>query len=262
VWKPSSLCSAGRVERVKSSTFGLRVDWSVFPHAQPKQVRAPSVAVLVPRRMRSKLSSACAVLLGSLSWTLSAFAGPEVETHSAESPEAAAAHPAVLVSEKTERYWYGWKVALVGGVAATLITFGVATQTSVDLARVSGWSLSLGVPILVFGSPIVHWSNHYWGKGWVSFGANVTLPIAAGLVGGTVACAGSSAGPDCRGNGFWTGFAVAALIVPWIDALFLGWKEVTVERTVAGKAGDRSDVRLALGVGGLDAPTLGIYGRF
>jgi hypothetical protein len=137
-----------------------------------------------------------------------------------------------LVSEKSELYWYGWQIGVLGGTAGLVVTGGAVLRDVRGVRGLASALLVAGMPVFIFAGPVVHWSNQNLGKGMLSFALNLAVPAASGLAGSGIACSVSKSDRSCGINGFWAGVAAATLVEPWIDGLALGWREVTLERTV------------------------------
>ena len=167
------------------------------------------------------------------------------------------------LSLQSQRYWYGWEVALVGETGGGLLSVALATHNVPSLLP---WRSLLffpvGIPTYVLGGPLVHWSNDNFDKGLISLGMNVTTPVVVGLIGGAVACSRSNADPSCRTNGFYDSVAVAVLIVPLIDAAFLAWGETVTERTITTSAVPWREVRPFFQFRESGQTLVGVAGRF
>ncbi len=178
-------------------------------------------------------------------------------------PDSAASTPLVQVSEQSQRYWYGWEVALAGETGGALLSVALATHNVLSLQT---WRTlffyPVGIPTYVLGGPLVHLSNGNVGKGLISLGMNVTTPIAVGFIGEAIACSGSDTRSNCHTSGFFNSAAVAVLVVPLIDAAFLGWGETTTERTITTSATPWSEMRPLLQIRVSGQTLVGLAGRF
>jgi hypothetical protein len=145
----------------------------------------------------------------------------------------AAPPPAELMMKErpTTKSFYGWKILLTGEVG------GLAAGASLILPDTPLGSLPstvgflVGMPAYVLGGPVTHWSYGDFTKGLISLGGNIMMPIIGGLAGGAVRCGLRDAAEDCGTRGFFTGFAIALVTMPVIDALVLGWDHVPVEES-------------------------------
>jgi hypothetical protein len=120
----------------------------------------------------------------------------------------------------------------------------------------------VGVPTFILAGPLIHWSNGNFEKGLISFGMNLTTPIAVGFIGEAVACSHANASPSCRNNAFFNSVAVAVLIVPLIDAAFLAWGETVTERTITTSAVPWKEVRPFFQFRESGQTLVGLAGRF
>jgi hypothetical protein len=84
----------------------------------------------------------------------------------------------------------------------------------------------VGMPFYALGGPATHWTHGSFNKGLISLGANFALPIVGGFIGQSVHCVPSDHADDCGTRGFFTGFGVALVTVPLIDAIALGWEDI------------------------------------
>jgi hypothetical protein len=122
-----------------------------------------------------------------------------------------------------------------------------------------------GAPLFVIGGPAVHWSHGDFGKGLVSFGGNVAIPMIAGFAGRSIRCSGENAAIDCASRGFYTGATIAAMITSAVDAVVLGWEDIPVDDALARPGPRVGSSRFtiapwsAAGQGGVE---LGVLGSF
>jgi hypothetical protein len=83
-----------------------------------------------------------------------------------------------------------------------------------------------GMPLYALGGPATHWTHGDFIKGVVSLAGNFVIPAVSGVIGQSVRCAPSDAADDCGSRGFFSGFAIALVTVPIVDALVLGWEDI------------------------------------
>ena len=124
------------------------------------------------------------------------------------------------------RSFYGWQIlasAEAGGVAAAA---ALALPESPLKTLPSTLAFLVGMPLYALGGPATHWTHGDFSKGLVSLAGNIALPIMGGFVGQAVRCAPDGASDDCATRGFVTGFAIALVTGPVIDALVLGWEDI------------------------------------
>jgi hypothetical protein len=128
-----------------------------------------------------------------------------------------------VVGPRTEKSFYGWQILATGGLGGAFVAASLALpDRPFGGGPLAMAGFTVGLPFYVFGGPAVHWTHGDLSKGLLSFGANVAIPLAAGLV-----SSGMSSEDPARG--FARGAAVCMLIVPVVDALVLGWEDVPVE---------------------------------
>lgn len=128
-------------------------------------------------------------------------------------PDPAVSTSPPQLSVQSQRYWYGWEVALVGETGGALLSAGLLT---INVNSTQPWRTFLffpvGLPTYLLGGPLVHWSNGNFDRGLISLGLNATIPITAGFIGEAVVCARSGASTSCHSNGF-TEFAAVSRAV-------------------------------------------------
>ena len=167
-------------------------------------------------------------------------------TNDPTTQQVADADPAAQVqqSSQSQRYWYGWQVALAGESGAGLLATAQATH---NMTSALPWRALLlypvGLPLYLFGGPLVHMSNGNMGKGLISLGMNVSIPLTAGFVAEALACTGAQATFSCHRDTFFRWTAVTILVTPIIDAALLAWGEVPIERTLTTSAWSRYSLR-------------------
>jgi hypothetical protein len=146
-------------------------------------------------------------------------------------PRPAPAAPEELVPRvlPTERVFYGWEVLAAGEIGGALVAGSIVLPSSEVASPVATFAFLIGMPIYALGGPLMHWRHGDFGKGMVSFSANVVGATVGGLIGGRVRCGKSPAPPNCGMDGFFDGLAVAVLTVPVLDAVILGWEDVPVD---------------------------------
>jgi hypothetical protein len=135
----------------------------------------------------------------------------------------AASEDREVVGPVTEKSFYGWQILVTGGLGGALVAASMVLPErpfSAGPWAVAGFTV--GLPFYVFGGPAVHWTHGNFSKGLLSIGANVAIPLAAGIVGAAVA-------HDDRTPGFARGAAVGVLVAPVLDALIWGWEDVPVD---------------------------------
>ena len=160
--------------------------------------------------------------------------------HGAEPPKTGpteAGGETEIIRAPTEKSFYGWKILLTGELGGMLAAASLALPDSPIGSTPASVSFIVGAPLYAFGGPIVHWTQGYFTKGLLSAGANIAVPLVAGL-----AAMGTSSESHTRG--FARGAAVGMLIVPIIDALVLGWEDVPRELGSA-RAGPRNAIALS-----------------
>jgi hypothetical protein len=142
----------------------------------------------------------------------------------------ASAEETEVVRPATERSFYGWQILLVGGLggALTAASMALPDRPMGSLPATAGFTV--GLPIYVFGGPVVHWTHGHFTEGLLSFGANIAIPFTVGMV-------AMGTQPDRHTVGFVRGAAVGALIVPVLDALILGWEDVRTDVMTPGVGG-------------------------
>jgi hypothetical protein len=124
-----------------------------------------------------------------------------------------------IVPPRTATSFYGWQIA-VFGEAGALATAGALVLPDQPLqSGPSTVAFILGAPTYVLSGPIVHWTHGHFGKGLISLGGNVALPLVAGAI-------GAAAASD---RGFARGVAVGLLLAPIVDGALLGWEEVPID---------------------------------
>jgi hypothetical protein len=135
-----------------------------------------------------------------------------------------------VVRPAAERSFYGWQILLVGGLGGALTAASMALPDRPIGGLPATAGFTVGLPIYVFGGPVIHWTHGHFTEGLLSFGANIAIPFAAGLATmGTL--------PERHTVGFVRGAAVGALVVPVLDALILGWEDVPAEVMTPGVGG-------------------------
>jgi hypothetical protein len=159
------------------------------------------------------LAFVVAICLGA---TMAHAAGPPVEG------------PTEIVARErpSTRSFYGWQI-LATGEAGGVVAAAATVLTDSPLKTLpSTVGFLVGMPFYVLGGPTTHWTHGDFNKGLVSLGGNFALPIVGGFVGQTVRCGPSDAPEDCGARGFFTGFAIALVTVPLVDAFVLGWEDI------------------------------------
>ena len=124
--------------------------------------------------------------------------------------------PFVLWLADPRHGWGGWRRG--GG-------FDGASGQSAQNSALHG-RFVIGMPFYALGGPATHWTHGDFQKGLISLGGNFALPVLGGFIGQGVGCAPSDAAVDCGNRGFLTGFGIALVTVPIIDALVLGWEDI------------------------------------
>jgi len=140
----------------------------------------------------------------------------------------------------TERSFYGWQILAIGETGAALAGASLALPDRPISTSPATAGFLLGLPLYVLGGPFVHWTHGDFPKGLVSFGANVAIPVTAGFLAEAPSCRGASVDDNCRAVRFADGVAIGMLIVPVLDALFLGWGEVPTEMVTGRDARPRA----------------------
>ena len=198
----------------------------------------------------------------------------------ARAAEPAPAPTEIVARERpTTRSFYGWQILAsgeVGGVVAAAATV-LPDSPLKDVPSTVGFLF--GMPVYVLGGPATHWTHGDFTKGLISLAGNFVGPLVGGLAGQSIRCGASDAPGDCGARGFFSGFAVALVTVPLVDALVLGWEDLPdddVTSVVAGPpsshVASRAPVRRSpaapfmvvptWGVGPRGDVSLGVAGRF
>jgi len=151
--------------------------------------------------------------------------------------------PAELVPKvrPSTRVFYGWQIVATGGVGGVLTAASILLPDEPFGTTPATAAFVIGMPLFALGGPTVHWTHGDFTKGLLSFGGNVTLSLAGGIVGREIRCNETNASDDCAKRGFLTGIAVAALITPVIDGLVLGWEDIPVDDALAPAASRLAD---------------------
>jgi hypothetical protein len=197
------------------------------------------------------------MLVAGLLWPISPARATEEGETSVDTPSGTA-------TVKAERTWYGWQVAAAGGTGAVILSIGMFTHDAAGTMQKADnlFFFPVGLATYLLGGPIIHWSNDNLGRGALSFGLNVAVPLTVGFTGGAVACSREAAGSQCRANGFFDWGAVAVLLVPLVDAALLGWREDELERTITTSGAAWTGVRPWLGLGAGKPAMIGVAGGF
>jgi hypothetical protein len=124
------------------------------------------------------------------------------------------------------RSFYGWQILATGEAGGVLAAAATVLPDSPLSTLPSTLGFLFGMPMYILGGPATHWTHGEFHKGLISLGGNFALPVFAGLLGQAVRCSPSDAVEDCGARGFFTGFAIALVTVPLVDALVLGWEDV------------------------------------
>jgi hypothetical protein len=153
---------------------------------------------------------------------------PSAKTATSSSNLAPALAEEIPREMPTERVFYGWEIVASGEVGGLLVASSIEFPASQVGTPIATFVFLIGMPVFALGGPIVHWTHGHFEKGLLSFGLNVAGSIAGGLVGSSVRCSKNNAPSSCSGPGFFDGLAVAAVTMPLIDALALGWERVPI----------------------------------
>jgi hypothetical protein len=124
------------------------------------------------------------------------------------------------------RSFYGWQILATGEVGGILAAAAAVLPDSPLKTLPSTMGFLVGMPLYALGGPATHWTHGDFEKGLISLGGNFALPVVSGFVGQAVGCARSEAPDDCGTSGFLTGFAIALVTAPLVDALVLGWEDI------------------------------------
>ena len=124
------------------------------------------------------------------------------------------------------RSFYGWQILATGEVGGVLAAAATVLPESPLKTLPSTMGFLVGMPLYALGGPATHWTHGDFEKGLISLGGNFVLPVVSGFVGQAVGCAGSEPADDCGTRGFLTGFAIALVTAPLVDALVLGWEDI------------------------------------
>ena len=190
--------------------------------------------------MKGKLGSACSALAFA---TMAAIVAMPLRADAAGPVnEAATTSTEVVARERpTTRSFYGWQILVTGGAGGVLAAASFALPDSPLKTLPSAFGFVIGAPLFVLGGPATHWTHGAFEKGVISVGANLALPVVSGLVGQSIRCSPSDAADNCGTRGFVTGFAIALVTVPIVDALVLGWENIPDEDSgMTGVARSRS----------------------
>jgi hypothetical protein len=122
--------------------------------------------------------------------------------------------------------FYGWQILATGEAGGIVAAAATLLPDSPMNTLPSTMGFLIGMPFYVLGGPATHWTHGEFHKGLISLGGNFALPVLGGLVGQSVRCAPSDAASDCGTRGFFTGFAIALVTVPLVDAFVLGWESI------------------------------------
>jgi hypothetical protein len=155
---------------------------------------------------------------------------PDAQARSAEAP--AELSPKQRSTAKT---FYGWQILATGEVGSLMAASSVLLPPSPLGGFPATVSFIVGMPIYTLGGPIVHWTHGNFNKGLISFGGNVGFFFVGGLSGQAIRCAKTNPAPNCGERGFFTGFAIAILIAPVLDAAILGWEDVPFDDFTDGQ---------------------------
>jgi hypothetical protein len=171
-------------------------------------------------------------------------------TARAADPAVAGAQPAAPLADGTgeitarersaTRFFYGWKILATGEAGGVLAAAATVIPDSPLKTPASTVGFLIGMPFYALGGPATHWSHGDFAKGLVSLGANFAGPLLGGFIGNGVACAPSDRPANCGTQGFFTGFAIALVTVPVVDAFVLGWESIPDDDPVL-----RVDARMA-----------------
>ena len=150
--------------------------------------------------------------------------GPST-THAA-APPAEVATEIVALERPATRSFYGWQILATGEVGGVVAAAATVIPDSPLKTLPSTVGFLLGMPFYALGGPATHWTHGEFHKGLISLGGTFALPVLGGFIGQGVRCAPADAPSDCGASGFFTGFAIALVTAPLIDALVLGWEDI------------------------------------
>jgi hypothetical protein len=126
----------------------------------------------------------------------------------------------------TTRSFYGWQILATGEAGGALAAAATILPDSPLKTFPSTLGFLVGMPLYALGGPATHWTHGSFEKGLISLAGNFALPVVSGLIGQSVRCSPDDAAADCGSRGFFTGFAIALVTVPIVDALVLGWEDL------------------------------------
>jgi len=162
----------------------------------------------------------------ALSAAVTVVAIPRARAHASEPPPAPPPTEILAKEHPSTRSFYGWQILATGEAGGVLAAASTLLPESPLKTLPSAFGFIVGMPFYVLGGPATHWTHGEFHKGLISLGANFVFPVAGGLVGQAVRCAPKDAADDCGARGFFTGFSIALVTVPVVDALLLGWEEI------------------------------------
>jgi len=158
----------------------------------------------------------------------------------------------------TREVSYAHQTLAVDGIAAALITAGALQNNPYTALPL----ILVGAEVYGFGPPVVHFANGETGKGFLSFGLRLGLPMLGAMVGGRlgpkrmVLC-DSPAGVGCSGSGsgdspvgLVIGVSVGALAAAIIDASYLAHKRVVTLAPQFAPTVSYNQTGFSVGLGG------------
>lgn len=122
-----------------------------------------------------------------------------------------------------ETRWYGWQTLIADGVSLGLVVGGGYAN--------SGGVVYAGIMTYFLAPPIIHFAHGHVGKGFLSMGLRVGMPIALGL--GLAAASNCSSGGYCGLGEFALGFGIGMAGASAIDSAAIAWEKVPAEPSVA-----------------------------
>lgn len=144
----------------------------------------------------------------------------------AAAPPAEAPTEMVARERPATRSFYGWQILATGEAGGVVAAASAVLPDSPLGTLPATMGFLVGMPFYALGGPATHWTHGDFDKGLISLAGNFALPIVGGFVGQAIGCAPSDASENCGTRGFLTGFAIALVTVPLVDALVLGWEDI------------------------------------
>jgi hypothetical protein len=184
-------------------------------------------------RLRSCVAFSIAVTVVAVAPTLARAADPP--------PAPAPVTTEIMAKERpSTRSFYGWQILATGEAGGVLAAASALLPDKPLGTWPSTFGFIVGMPFYALGGPATHWTHDEFQKGLISLAANFVFPLAGGFTAKAVRCSPSDAADDCGTRGFFTGFSIALVTVPIVDALVLGWEYIPDDELNASAGGARS----------------------